>query len=462
MQSKDEHELVWNCCNPFVAALLAAAQVVHGTPAESMLGVWDTQYYSSSGAKQPDQSICAIACRPSEHIAVSYNEVVYERLDRKHVGKMGQYLKTALEANPQLMEAYGLLMCKSSVQVHRIVRSTSNEANWPFTWESSPELVFAKAEDGGVPHLTKLWLAHWADRVVELSTSVVTTYKITKEDGKSATAAFGAHLGEGGSSRVFSSELPTELGKEPIVLKVLRRRHHFKAQRELTLLRHFSDRSWCPTLKGVSRHGGNVVAIAMEHAGHSVARGGLTQSMFETLVRALDEIHSAPREVPAEGRRDDSVEACWVHCDIRPANVSTKDARLFLLDLGACTWSTTQLDNYVGTFHCASDEILDYLNACNGNDDCHCPRSAASDLVSAVRTAMLLSLGAAVHKAVYAIPKGRPAQMKRVWQELTPPAWQEVIDAAALGNYKAVIALASRLLPPKILDTVETNAGAGR
>ena len=171
MQSKDKHELVWNCCNPFVAALLAAAQVVHGTPAESMLGVWDTQYYSSSGAKQADQSICAIACRPSEHIAVSYNEVVYERLDAKHVGKMGQYLKTALEANPQLMEAYGLLMCKSSVQVHRIVRSTSNEANWPFTWESSPELVFAKAEDGGVAHLTKLWLAHWGIALLRTPTA---------------------------------------------------------------------------------------------------------------------------------------------------------------------------------------------------------------------------------------------------------------------------------------------------
>ena len=245
MQSKDEHELVWNCCNPFVAALLAAAQGVHRTPAERMVGVWDTQYYGSCGAKQPNQSICAIACQPSEHIAVGYNEVAYERLDRKHVGKMGQYLKTALGANKQLKEAYGLLMCKSAVQVHRIVRMPSNGPEWPFNWECSSQLV-VREEGGDVPPPTRLWLAYWANRVVQQSNEVITSYEITKEDGKSATAAFGAHLGEGATSRVFSCELSSELGKEPIVLKVLRPGHITEAPRELQLLRHFSAAAGAP------------------------------------------------------------------------------------------------------------------------------------------------------------------------------------------------------------------------
>ena len=446
VQSKDEHELVWNCCNPFVAALLAAAQEAHQTPAERMLGVWDTQFYGSCGAEQPDQSICAIACRPSEHIAVGYNEVVYASLDRKHIGKMGQYLKTALEANQQLTEACGLLMCKSAVQVHRVVRMGSNGPEWPFKWECSPQLVF-QDEDGGVPLLTRLWLADWADRVVKQSNDVPTSFEITTEDGKSATATFGAHLGEGASSRVFSCELSTELGKEPIVLKVLRPGHVTEAPLELQLLRHFSDCNWCPTLKGVSRHQGKVVAIAMEHAGSSLPRGSLTQSMFETLVCALKIIHSARPTVAGLGTPG---EGCWVHCDVRPANVTTKHAELFLLDLGACTWSTTERGGYVGTVHCASDEILDYLADCNNGHARPCPRSAASDLVSAVRTAMLLSLGVTVQNGVYDVPSENPERMKLVWQEVTPPAWQTAVQRAERGDYDGVITAVKALLPCKI------------
>ena len=449
MQSKGKHELVWNCCNPFVAALLAAAQGVHRTPAERMVGVWDTQYYSSCGAKQPDQSICAITCRPSEHIAVGYNEVAYERFDPKHVGKMGQYLKTVLEENPQLVEAYGLLMCKSAVQVHRIVRMPSNGREWPFEWESSPELVLQE-EGGEVPHLTQLWLAHWADCVVQLSNDVTTSYEIATEGGTLATAAFGAHVGQGASSRVFSSRLTSELGEEHVALKVLHRRCQTKEPRELHLLRHFSNQLWTPTLKGVSRDRGDVVAIAMEYAGRSVARGGLTQSMFETPVRALRAIHSAPRTVAEPDQGDDSG-GCWVHCDIRPANVSTNGAKLYLLDLGACTWSTTEPDHYVGTFHCASDEILDYLvDYTSGRRDARCPKSKASDLVSAVRTAMLLSLGVAVQDVVYSVPVDKPERMKRVWHEVTPPAWLNAIEHAGEGNYDAVTTAVKKLLPCKI------------
>ena len=40
--------------------------------------------------------------------------------------------------------------------------------------------------------------------------------------------------------------------------------------------------------------------------------------MFEALVDALETIHSVPRD-----QGDDSV-GCRVHCDIRPANVTTK------------------------------------------------------------------------------------------------------------------------------------------
>ena len=160
----------------------------------------------------------------------------------------------------------------------------------------------------------------------------------------------------------------------------------------------------------------------------------LAQSMFEALVGALKVIHSAPRD-----QGDDDSVGCWVHCDIRPANVTTKGAALYLLDLGACTWSTTELDHYVGTFHCASDEMLDYLVDYNsGRRDVHCPRSAASDLVSAVRTAMLLSLGVTVHDAVYAVPMEEPGRMKHVWQQVTPPAWQAAIQRAKERNYNAV------------------------
>ena len=192
----------------------------------------------------------------------------------------------------------------------------------------------------------------------------------------------------------------TELGKEPIVLKVLRREHATEAPLEVQLLRHFSDCNWCPTLKGVSRHEGKVVAIAMEHAGSSLPRGSLTQSMFETLVCALKTIHFAR---PTVAGLDTPGEGCWVHCDVRPVNVSTKHAELFLLDLGACTWSKTERYGYVGTFHCASDEILDYMADDNNGHVRTCPRSAASDLVSAVRTAMLLSLGATVQNVVYSM-----------------------------------------------------------
>ena len=101
-------------------------------------------------------------------------------------------------------------------------------------------------EGGGVPPPTRLWLAYWANRVVQQSNEVTTSYEITKEGGKSATAAFGAHLGEGASSRVFSCELSSELGKEPIVLKVLRPGHITEAPRELQLLRHFSAAAGAP------------------------------------------------------------------------------------------------------------------------------------------------------------------------------------------------------------------------
>ena len=446
MQSKDEHELVWNCCNPFVAALLAAAQGVHKTPAERMVGVWDTQFYSSCGIKQPDQSICAIACRPSEHIAVGYNEVVYERLDRKHIGKMGQYLKTALEENQQLKAAYGLLMCKSAVQVHRIVSITNHGTGWPFIWESSPELVLQAREDGEVPRSTQLWLAHWANCIVEQSNKVATSYEIIMENGTVATAAFGAYLGQGASSSVFSCQLSSGLDEENVVLKVLHPKYRTKEPRELHLLRRFSGERWCPTLKGVTRQEGYVVAIAMEHAGHSVARGGLTQSMFKALIGALETIHAASR-----GQGDDSV-GWWVHCDVRPANVTTKGPALYLLDLGACTWST-EPDHYVGTFHCASDEILDYLVDDKSGRDVDCPRSPASDLVSAVRTAMLLSLGVTVHDAVYAVPVEEPGRMKHVWQQVTPPAWQTAIQHAKERDYSAVVTAVETLLPNTIPGT---------
>ena len=302
-------------------------------------------------------------------------------------------------------------------------------------------------EGGGVPPPTRLWLAYWANRVVQQSNEVITSYEITKEDGKSATAAFGAHLGEGASSRVFSCERSSELGKEPIVLKVLRPGHITEAPRELQLLRHFSGCGWCPTLKGVSRHEGKVVAIAMEHAGSWLPRGRLTQSMFETLVCALKMIHSARPTVAGLGTPGDG---CWVHCDVRPGNVSTKDAKLFLLDLGACTWSTSER-SYVGTFHCASDEILDYLADCNNGRPC--PRSAASDLVSAVRTAMLLSLGVTVQDVVYDVPSKDPTRMKRVWQEVTPLVWQTAVQRAECGDYEAVITAVKALLPCKIPGT---------
>ena len=422
-------------------------------PTERMVGVWDTQFYSSCCTKQPDQSICATACRPSEHIAVGYNEVVYERLDRKHIGKMGQFLKTALEENPQIDAAYGLLMCKSTVQVHRIVRKGSYAPGWPFEWESSPELVFQEEEGGGVPPCTRLWLAHWADCVVKQSIGVTTSYEIIREDGTVATAAFGAHVGQGASSRVFSCQLSSTLGEERVVLKVLHPKHRTKEPRELHLLRHFSGQSWCPTLKGVSRHKGNVAAIAMEYAGHSVARGSLTQSMFESLIGALKLIHSTARTVAEPDQGGDSG-GCWVHCDIRPANVTTKGATLYLLDLGACTWSTTELNHYVGTFHCASDELLDYMVDYNGGRrDVQCPRSAASDLVSAVRTAMLLSLGVTVQDVVHAVPAEYPRRMQRVWQQVTPPAWQAAIKYAQERNYDAVIAAVKTLLPCKIPGT---------
>ena len=126
LQCDSENELVWTCCNPLVAALLAAAHRQQGTDDEHILAVWDTQYHSSCDGKQPDQSVCASACYPSEHIIVGYNEAVFQKLDNKHTGKMGHYLKTALESNPQLDEAYGLLMCKTAIQVHCITRDSSN------------------------------------------------------------------------------------------------------------------------------------------------------------------------------------------------------------------------------------------------------------------------------------------------------------------------------------------------
>ena len=273
------------------------------------------------------------------------------------------------------------------------------------------------------------------------------SYEITMENGMLATAAFGAYLGQGASSSVFSCQLSSDLGDENVVLKVLHPEYRTMEPRELHLLRRFSGKHWCPTLKGVAKQGDNVVAIAMEHAGHSVARGGLTQSMFEALVGALGTMHSAPR---AQG--DDSV-GCMVHCDVRPANVTTKGPALYLLDLGACTWSTTEPGHYVGTFHCASDEIFDYLVDHNSGRDVDCPRSPASDLVSAVRTAMLLSLGVTVHDAVYAVPVEEPGRMKHVWQQVTPPAWQTAIQHAKERDYSAVVTAVETLLPNTIPGT---------
>lgn len=448
-----ENELVWTCCNPLVAALLAAAHRQQGTDDEHILAVWDTQYHSSCDGKQPDQSVCASACYPSEHIIVGYNEAVFQKLDNKHTGKMGQYLKTALESNPQLDAAYGLLMCKTAIQVHCITWDSRNGigSEWPFLWQSSPVLSFELDQGGGgVPASTKLWLAHWADRVVTHSNRVTTCYDIAMAGGNSATAVLGEHLGTGASSRVFSSKL----GEEPIVLKVLHTPEPAEGSRELDLLRHFSGQPWCPTLKGVAMDGGRIVAIAMEHAGIPLEHGRLTQSMFKTLIDALEAIHTAPATASPSGQDDGG---CWVHCDVRPVNVATSAAKLFLLDLGACTWSTTPGGHYVGTFHCASDDILDHL----ASPTARCPRSARSDLVSAVRTAMLLSLGPAVHNAVHAVSNKSPALMKAVWQELTPPAWREVVNVAARGEYAAVITAASQLLPRKIRGTPDTLVGAG-
>ena len=242
--------------------------------------------------------------------------------------------------------------------------------------------------------------------------------------------------------------------KQPHLLKVLHTPEPAEGSRELDLLRHFSGQPWCPTLKGVAMDDGCIVAIAMEHAGSPLDHGRLTQSMFKTLIDALEAIHTASATVSPSGQHDSG---CWVHCDVRPANVATSAAKLFLLDLGACTWSTTPGGHYVGTFHCASDDILDHLEA----PTARCPRSAASDLVSAVRTALLLSLGATVHNAVNAVSKKSPALMKDVWQELTPSAWREVVNVAARGEYAAVITAASQLLPRKIRGTPDTLVGAG-
>ena len=116
-------------------------------------------------------------------------------------------------------------------------------------------------------------------------------------------------------------------------------------------------------------------------------------------------------------------------------NVATRGAGLFLLDLGACTWSKTERYGYVGTFHCASDEILDYMADDNNGHVRTCPRSAASDLVSAVRSAMLLSLGVTVQDVVHAVPAEYPRRMQRVWQQVTPPAWQTAIRHVEHGDY---------------------------
>ena len=122
------------------------------------------------------------------------------------------------------------------------------------------------------------------------------------------------------------------------------------------------------------------MAIAMEHAGSWLPRGRLTQGMFETLVCALKMIHSARPTVAGLGTPGDG---CWVHCDVRPGNVSTKDAKLFLLDLGACTWSTSER-SYVGTFHCASDEILDAECKKYVENNTACPMCDQEILPSAV------------------------------------------------------------------------------
>ena len=94
-----------------------------------------------------------------------------------------------------------------------------------------------------------------------------------------------------------------------------------------------------------------------------------------------------------------------------------------------------------------------------------CPRSAASDLVSAVRTAMLLSLGATVQDVVHAVPAEYPRRMQRVWQQVTPPAWQTAIQHAERCDSDAVTTVAKALLPheTRVVNVKVTvaNAGAG-
>ena len=115
----DGHKYASRVVNPFVATVLDAVQDLEAVRADDRVELLNTQVFDSCDGQMPDQTACKAGVPTVvAGLALACNDVyIGEPHDLERVGRMGRYLATLLDHNPQLPFACGLLFTQHTVQV---------------------------------------------------------------------------------------------------------------------------------------------------------------------------------------------------------------------------------------------------------------------------------------------------------------------------------------------------------
>ena len=409
----DEHKYAARVVNPFVATVLDAVQDLEAVRADDRVELLNTQVFDSCDGQMPDQTACkAGVSTVVAGLALAYNDVyiqVGETHDLERVGRMGRYLKTLLDDNPQLPFACGLLFTQHTVQAHHMVRSRSAlDPEWQCVWWGSRNIPLKKRDGSGANETALRWVAHWAYEVVKLGKCQRLQFSVQPSGCKVRILSV---LGTGVTSTVYRVAKVGGETEDMFALKLFQ--PHMpdadeRADRERAVVQALSAEVWAPTYVGqVERHDSSASRGFVMELCEPLDR--MTGPKFRQLMTALRVLHMKHRRC---------------HQDVKASNLGMRGDQLVLLDFGGCVDIGYDKD-YHGAFHTASDRVLTVLQ--RGANPAASP---SDDIEAAARTAFVLSAEDGTVETLRRVPTSEPGAMLAAWQRCTPPAWAQVYSAA--------------------------------
>ena len=480
--------------NLLLACMLYHVQRLSGVGHDARVGVCDTQAFESCEQRKPDHTICHVGVVPSTAVAIGYNEVqLKDGANKEHVGKMGQYLKTLLEKNPRLPFTCGLIITETQLEFHHMTRKpNSADPMWPFEWTSSPQIeLFAAHTPAGSPRVLSTtalqWMVDWAMCIVDLAKKTPPFFDVAVTGDTAMRVKLHERIGSGATSTVYRvRRAGDDESDETYALKVFSETERARLTPELEALRTVEAAGWRwgPGLVGTARGCGasrldtddgstgagagatsGMPATADTGADTGAGDGGqapvppgplaivmyecepLTHfngQLFKELMTALFELHTLGGE-----------NAGWCHRDVRQGNLGIRvdgegERRIALLDFGAAVqWPGGRALGYHGTFHTASDAVLQALHPTSRAAPIPTP---ADDVVAAVRAAFLVSGPPWATRQLRAVRNGDHEAMLSKWKTFTVPGWASAHKAAVKvtpadrASYDRVADLVSRML----------------